>query len=1769
LAPTLLSGLALGIGLLVGAGNLQAATLIWTNGNGNFNDGTKWDAGTAPIGGDNTWFTNGISYTVTFTNSPSVISNDFVTGSGTVTYNIGANVWTITNGFCVGGNGDTGAVYLASGTLVVTNFGIYIGDTTNVVGGTTAVTNGVGTFVVTNGIVRSVNTVLGGGGGSHGTLIIRGPGAWTNITAGLGPITVGKSTSNNLLVVANGGKLCTSVGTISTAGENWSNTGLVYGASSLWTNLNDLSVGGTCGALIISNGGKLAVLGTLTAGNLGSSTGCVVQIGGLGSFVNAYVYGTVKVGGNSSTLDSVLMVTNALLTSGSLNMGSGGASYGTAYVLAGGTWDVTGRSFKIGAISGSASSNNVFIINQGVVTNIGSAQMGGTLCSQSGLIVTNGGKMFQSTETTIGGRDGSVSNFAIVTGAGSVWNVGTNMSVGSGLINPNEIHDNWLLVTDSGVITNVESLNLANNSGTSTPGAYMYGNYAVITNSGKFFAKHNLRIGNGRSTTNNWMLVTDGGMFSAGGNVSVGRTNDTSYGNALYVGGVGAFSTVSVVSNVIVGEYGCLQNTVVVTNGQLTADSLYIGGTLLTSNEISGSVTTPVVYAVLESTNNTVVIGTGGSVLLGGTAIVFAADTLDMQGGELAASGVVTNFGTIFGTIQGFGTVVGDMIFTNGGFFGVSNSLGQLTFSNSLTMVSNTTTTVELGTNFNTTVVSSNLTLDGTLNIVDGGGFSGGSFALFSYGGTLTTNGTTNIMTIGTVPDPSIAYTLDISSNGFVILNALPPPPTACFSSTPTNLPAGSTVTFTDCSTGLISNWCWIFGDGNTNCFTTATNPVHTYSNAGTYTVALIVCNVGGCSTNTKSNYIVVHNPPVLAVNPGSRDYGTVTVGQSSNQTFSVINSGDWPLTGTVTVATGPFSITSGSPYTVPPGQTGTVTVAFTPSSGGCFTNNVVFASNGGVSTNQVTGCGLTPGNIVVTPATNDFGTIAVGTTNQAPFFTVTNTGDTAVTNGTAALVTGGSPFSIVSGSPFSVAGFGSTNVVVQFAPVTAGAFTNNVAFRTANGGDRTNMVIGTGAIVPVANFTGSPTNGEAQLTVTFSNTSSGTITNASWVFGDTATSNTTAASVVHSYAAGTNTVSLTVFGPLGTNTMTRTDYIVATNPPPPVAGFVASVTNGSAPLAVTFTNTSTGSITNWSWAFGDGGTASFATATNPAHTYTNAGTFTVSLMVCGNGGCDSMTKSNYIVVLDLAVLQVNPGSLNFGSVTVSNTSTLNFFAGNIGGRPLTGTATVATGPFSITSGSPYNGVSPGQTGTVTVAFTPPSVGCFTDNVIFASNGGDSTNQVTGCGTTPGNISVTPANIDFGLLATGMTAQGTFTVSNSGSTAVTNGTATVASPFSIISGSLFTVPGFGSTNVVVQFAPVTAGVFTNNVAFRTANGGDRTNTVTGTARTDITGPTLDILHPSDYEVFLTNPITASGTASDASGIYRVTVNGATASGTTNWSRSVTLSASNGGTNTITVIATDNSPYHYTTTGIVHAVFAIQSTNPPIIYSPPVVTNALLQLRDMAVVVGGETNTFSVGAVDPNGYPLIYQWMFGDGATNAWSPSNTAQHAYTTNCGPYTAGVTVSNANASVSSNLIVAVACELTITKMQMKLNFAKPDADSASLSAVNLDLGAGFGATNKVFRVDIGGTPVRFTLDGKGRGVGRFGSCKLAYKKKTGKWTFTVKLLGGSWQTLWAPYGLVNADVNRMIVMMPVVVVIGNDAFAGDRPLFYTAKAGKSGMAN
>ncbi len=170
--------------------------------------------------------------------------------------------------------------------------------------------------------------------------------------------------------------------------------------------------------------------------------------------------------------------------------------------------------------------------------------------------------------------------------------------------------------------------------------------------------------------------------------------------------------------------------------------------------------------------------------------------------------------------------------------------------------------------------------------------------------------------------------------------------------------------------------------------------------------------------------------------------------------------------------------------------------------------------------------------------------------------------------------------------------------------------------------------------VLPVADFWSDITSGEAPLTVTFNDQSTGSPTSWDWNFGDGVTS--TEKNPIHTYTTdGTYTVKETITNEIGKDT--KESYITVTSPAEaltavvPVPDFSASVTSGEAPLTVSFTDESSGSPNAWQWNFGD--SSDILTEYNPTHTYTKAGTYTVTETVTNEAGKDTETKTNYITV--------------------------------------------------------------------------------------------------------------------------------------------------------------------------------------------------------------------------------------------------------------------------------------------------------------------------------------------------------------------------------------------------------------------------------------------------------------------------------------------------------------------------------------------------------
>jgi len=164
----------------------------------------------------------------------------------------------------------------------------------------------------------------------------------------------------------------------------------------------------------------------------------------------------------------------------------------------------------------------------------------------------------------------------------------------------------------------------------------------------------------------------------------------------------------------------------------------------------------------------------------------------------------------------------------------------------------------------------------------------------------------------------------------------------------------------------------------------------------------------------------------------------------------------------------------------------------------------------------------------------------------------------------------------------------------------------------------------------PVADFEASPRFGEAPLATLFNDLSINGVESYAWTFeGGTPATSTDANPNVNYTTAGIFDVELIVTNAFGSDTISKNNYITASELPQ--AEFTADVTVGTAPLTVTYENLST-SANAVAWTFGGGNPAN-SNELNPVVTYNDPGIYTVGLIVVNDFGTDQETKFNYINV--------------------------------------------------------------------------------------------------------------------------------------------------------------------------------------------------------------------------------------------------------------------------------------------------------------------------------------------------------------------------------------------------------------------------------------------------------------------------------------------------------------------------------------------------------
>jgi PKD repeat protein len=145
-------------------------------------------------------------------------------------------------------------------------------------------------------------------------------------------------------------------------------------------------------------------------------------------------------------------------------------------------------------------------------------------------------------------------------------------------------------------------------------------------------------------------------------------------------------------------------------------------------------------------------------------------------------------------------------------------------------------------------------------------------------------------------------------------------------------------------------------------------------------------------------------------------------------------------------------------------------------------------------------------------------------------------------------------------------------------------------------------------------------------LTVNFLNNTANGISYL-WNFGDGKTSTQVSPQHVYTFA-GTYVIKLTAINPCGS----ATDSVSVTIYSLPTATIVASQIKGCTPMSVQYSGQNTSNITTWNWTF-PGGIPATSKVANPRVTYSQPGSYEVSLTITNALGSSTVKQDTFVKV--------------------------------------------------------------------------------------------------------------------------------------------------------------------------------------------------------------------------------------------------------------------------------------------------------------------------------------------------------------------------------------------------------------------------------------------------------------------------------------------------------------------------------------------------------
>jgi hypothetical protein len=514
----------------------------------------------------------------------------------------------------------------------------------------------------------------------------------------------------------------------------------------------------------------------------------------------------------------------------------------------------------------------------------------------------------------------------------------------------------------------------------------------------------------------------------------------------------------------------------------------------------------------------------------------------------------------------------------------------------------------------------------------------------------------------------------------------------------------------------------------------------------------------------------------LLSASPASLSFGTVATGTSSSKQVVLTNTGNAAAAISAISASGTGFSVSGltTPATLNASQSATLTVTYAPTSAGSVTGTVTVTSDASNSPLAIalSGTGAQAG-LSVSPASFNFGSIVDGQT-KSQSFTVTNTGTASLTIAQLSVI--GSSFT-VSGlaTPATISAGGTATFSVLFAPTTAGALSGSVSISSNAPNSPTTVALSGTGVSATVSLSASPSSvsfsginvgssSSKSVTITNSGTTSATISQVAVNAKDfTAGGITTPLSL----AVGSSAVLSVTFAPTAAesisgnitlSTSQGTSAVVgvsgsslqpALTITPSSASFGNVTTGSSSSQTIQLTNSGTGtlsitqvSVTGSGFSLGSlslpvsltaGQSQSFNVPFAPSSTGTMSGSVTVvsnapnspaTIPLSGTGVAPTLLLSFSSTSLTFG--SVNTGSSSTQSVTITNTGNANV---QISGITESGAGFTLSG-----AGTPVT-LTPSQTMTFSVIFSPTVAGTLSGSVTVTSNATGSPTTITVSGT--------------------------------------------------------------------------------------------------------------------------------------------------------------------------------------------------------------------------------------------------------------------------------------------------------------------------------------------------------------------------------------------------------------------------------------------------